>query len=1000
MQVEVTYDKQFEALMSYMRAKYPEKLFDIEGIGSQLDFAKFSKDFFSTKTTTADVSVDANANVDDASIIAYNVELGKPIFRLNALFLIWKYMKQLYGLDEANRAIEAQVNGEVYINDMHSVNTAYSYYGDTPINILINGEHQTTTMRSLYDKYCLSAESDQITDFVSKFQYGEKHDKIEILDNTGWVSLERILKHKRHNKLLVITTKNGNTTIVTEDHPVVLSSGKEKIANKVIIGDVLCPSNTIHEFSSKKEYQNGFGYFLGFFIGDGAYAKNTISIFQKNISTMENIEEFKSLFGGITFTLQNRSGTYCSKKLKDFMTTELGIAPLSFRKTLPNDVFESTPQYAADIISGMIDSDGTVNPDNGLISIRMNAYGALQQTKDVLLSLGIQSTLRMTRVPKGSANTYRQQYEMVNLSFRISKDKVALFNKSIKINKNIELVVTEKNDYIHWNDFSVESVRELTGKHLNVYDEYVFDVTTSSGYFISCGLKQHNCFNFSCYDIMTQGLPFVRKVKSLPAKHLSSFIGQMIHFTVYASNSIAGACGLADLLVVTSYYVDKLFRENGATVPHSYLWKSIKQELQSFIYSCNQPFRAGHQSGFYNISVFDKFFLEDLCSQYIFPDGSSPNIMTIQLLQEMFLDLMNETLDVSPITFPVTTACFSVDSERNIQDEEFLQMISQKNMKYGFVNIYTGETSTLSSCCRLRSSNKSEYFNSFGSGGTKIGSLGVVTINLPRIAYDVTNKTDYIKRLKETTELAIRINNTKRFLIKKRIASGAIPLYDLGFMDINKQYSTTGINGLNEALEIMGLDILKEDGQEFVFEILNTINDINDKATLQYKAPHNTEQTPSESSAVKLATKDRLLGFQSEGQWNYTLYSNQFIPLTTKADLLDRIRLQGLFDSRMSGGAICHLNIETRIEDPEKIANLIRHATKQGVVYSAINYTLQRCENEHMTVGKGETCNVCGSKIVDEFTRVVGFLTNVKNWNKVRREEEWHERKFYKELDK
>lgn len=505
------------------------------------------------------------------------------------------------------------------------------------------------------------------------------------------------------------------------------------------------------------------------------------------------------------------------------------------------------------------------------------------------------------------------------------------------------------------------------------------------------GINKPYCYNFSAYDVMLYGLPFVNKINSKPAKHLSSFIGQVIHFTVYASNSVLGAVGLADILIVSSYYVKKMIEEN-KDISSEYLWKQVKQELQSFIFSCNQPFRGGVQSGFYNISIFDDNFLDKMCSEYIFPDGSNPDKILVKQLQELYLDLMNETLTNTPITFPVTTACFSVDENKHILDNEFLNMISKKNLDYGFINIYCGETSTLSSCCRLRSETKNEYFNQFGAGGTKIGSLGVVTINVPRIAIKSSGNNDlFFNQLRELTELAIKINNTKRYLLKKRIESNSLPLYSLGFMDLKTQYSTVGVMGLNEACEYMGFDILNENGQVFITDLLNLINECNDIAAKKYNAPHNMEQVPAENSAIKAAQKDKLLGYQN----GYDFYSNQFIPLTVNANLLDRIKIQGLFDSKMSGGAIAHLNVEQKIDNYELLKSLIITSAKCGVVYHAVNYNLQKCINSHMTVGKNTVCNICGKEITDNYTRVVGFLVNTKNFHKIRRDQDYPERKFY-----
>jgi anaerobic ribonucleoside-triphosphate reductase len=499
------------------------------------------------------------------------------------------------------------------------------------------------------------------------------------------------------------------------------------------------------------------------------------------------------------------------------------------------------------------------------------------------------------------------------------------------------------------------------------------------------------CFNFSCLDVVFNGLPFVKKIKSMPPKHLDSFVNQMIQFVTYASNSVAGAVGLADFLICLSYYYDK---------EQIYPDELVKQHLQSFIFSVNQPFRGGHQSAFTNVSLFDDNFLAKLCAEYSFPDGSKPNIGTVKHLQELYMDVMNETLSHTPCTFPVTTACFAVDDDREIIDKVFLKLVCRKNLQFGWINFYAGNTSTLSSCCRLRSDNAHHYFNTFGSGGTKIGSLSVTTLNLPRLAYEAKEAISedkakatalFIVHLQKMVEDAARVNNIKRHIVQLRIKNGNLPLYTLGFMDIRKQYSTCGLNGINEAVEILGYDILTEEGQHLVDTILNTVNTINDSMEKKFGFPHNCEQTPSENSAVKLATADKILGYNDK----YDLYSNQFIPLTTKADLLDRIMLQGRFDHLMTGGAILHVNVAEQIEKVSDMSALIEASVKQGVIYQAINYVLNVCENGHMTVGMGDTCSICGGKITDKLTRVVGFLTNTKNWSKVRRTEDFPNRKFY-----
>lgn len=515
---------------------------------------------------------------------------------------------------------------------------------------------------------------------------------------------------------------------------------------------------------------------------------------------------------------------------------------------------------------------------------------------------------------------------------------------------------------------------QLTGKI------YINDFTDVSIFY---------CNNFSTYDIALLGIRGISKrLHILPPKSLETFLRQVEQFAVYAANSSLGATGLADVLIVTSLFVDAITKtgKDGHIVVHD-VDTYVKERLISFIYTLNWEFRAS-QSCFTNVSVYDDVFLDSLCQDYIL-NGNTARKETVKHVQGLFLDAMNEEMARTPLTFPVTTACFCTDEKQEIQDKAFLRFIAEKNLPYGFINMYNGESTTLSSCCRLRSSTVSEYFNSFGAGATKIGSIGVVTANLPRLAM-TSGPEKFMEALRAAFVAAVRVNACKRRLIQKRINLGAAPLYTYGYMSLSKQYSTFGLTGLYEALHVLGHDMLSEEGQSHVLDIMKTINNWIAEAETAHHAPHNVEQVPAESSAVKLCQKDRFLGFDC----GVALYSNQFIPLNAPVDMLDRLRVQGLFDKAFSGGAICHVNVGERLDDTETLVRLMEYAARKGVVYWAVNYLLHVCSDRHTWVGT-EHCPVCGKLWEDEITRVVGFFTHVKNWSQVRREIEWPGRQFY-----
>lgn len=521
------------------------------------------------------------------------------------------------------------------------------------------------------------------------------------------------------------------------------------------------------------------------------------------------------------------------------------------------------------------------------------------------------------------------------------------------------------------------------------------------------------CYNYSTFDTALLGIPdaFDGRGGSVAPKNLMSFCGQIELFSLMAGNSTLGATGLADLLVTVSIFVDKMLQTGEDAhfplVDEKAIWQYTESLLTGLIYRFNQPYR-GSQSLFVNLSIYDSDFLDSMLDGDAYQleiDGVvyKAKKEVIQKLQVLYLDIMNREMERKPLTFPVTTACFSIDDNKDIIDHSFLNLISEKNLKFGFINIYCGKSSTLSSCCRLRSDKSGEWFSSLGSSSSKIGSLGVATGNLPHLAFTCIKEAETRDEAREKFLLDVEelvrdcqcINNAKRNIIKRTIKTGTLPMYSLGYISLKTQYSTFGVIGLNEALEILGLDIKKKDGQDFALRMLNIINSTNDELQKIYKAPHNCEQIPGEGTACTLPVRDKLLGLNDK----YDMYSNQFIPLVERVNMFDRIRMQGLFDKHFSGGAICHLNMDQDVQSAEVFKNLIIASAKEGVVYFAINLVLQECDNHHMTVGRRETCPVCGEPITGTYTRVVGFLSKVNNWVPTRREKDFPNRQFYKEVE-
>ncbi len=497
------------------------------------------------------------------------------------------------------------------------------------------------------------------------------------------------------------------------------------------------------------------------------------------------------------------------------------------------------------------------------------------------------------------------------------------------------------------------------------------------------------CYSFSLLPMVTKGLPFISKVKIGPPKHFTSFINLTIQAIAYMSNQIAGACGLPDLFVYMDWYARK---EYGEDYLDNEKYKSeIKQEIQSLVYSFNYPYRSS-QSSFTNVNLYDTYFLKEMFEKTtLYPDNSTPNIESIIKLQEFYMRWFVEESKTQTLTFPLNTATFFKDETGEIKDKEFLNVVSELNCFNGCFNIYTGDLANLSSCCRLRSNiNKAkEYSNSFGVGGVSVGSHRVVTLNLPRIAYQAETDEEFFKQLEYNIKASQDILDVHRLVIKENIEGGKLPLYTHGFMFLNKQFSTIGFLGLNEACEIQGHNICTKAGEEFSRKTLDTINELNEQRTKIDGQIRNMEQVPGESCCVTFAKKDKILFTDHK----YKLYSNQYIPLWKNVDVEERIRLQGLFDSMCSGGAILHINVDTSLE-AEQMKALIETSAKKGVIYFGVNMNLARCNNcNKLFVGKFDK-SPCHNATVSNYMRVVGFLVKVENWIPERREE-YKIRQFY-----
>jgi ribonucleoside-triphosphate reductase len=495
------------------------------------------------------------------------------------------------------------------------------------------------------------------------------------------------------------------------------------------------------------------------------------------------------------------------------------------------------------------------------------------------------------------------------------------------------------------------------------------------------------CWAYSTTTIMIEGRPY-GQLQSLPPKRADSFIAQIVEVTMDLSQEFAGAITPADMLVNYAWYAKN---EN---LPDY----RILNDLQKFVHVVNNKFRMGGQSPFVNLSLFDRENLNKVFKDHVYPDGTGIDVEYIMRIQKLFGEWFAKGDPVTglPYRFPVCTINISKDSEGIIKDQDFLDWVAKTNIEKGCFNIYVNDGHKVASCCRLVNDFERMQFrtDSFGNGGMNIGSHRVITVNLPRVAllaggsrikfYDVLEKT--------LDNIADLLQVHREDILDRRVKRGFLKFFEpLKWFNLEQLFSTIGVVGIYEMAYFMGLDIRTDEGSKFVAEVLLFIEDRAKEYSTKYQHSFNVEEIPAESTAVKLAQKDSLMGLQSE----FSLYSNQYIPLISEATLPERVKLTGKFMDILSGGGILHLNIKEQIKDPEVMKKLINYAVQNKVSHFAINYGFGTCVNGHTSVvGTGKTCPICGGEVREWLTRVIGYFTKVTSWHSVRREYEFPNRKF------
>ena len=535
--------------------------------------------------------------------------------------------------------------------------------------------------------------------------------------------------------------------------------------------------------------------------------------------------------------------------------------------------------------------------------------------------------------------------------------------------------------------------KEIGQAHKNA-DIHIHDLSMLTGY----------CAGWSLKQLIQEGLGGVTgKITSKPASHLSTLCNQMVNFLGIMQNEWAGAQAFSsfDTYLAPFVKVDNLS------------YKEVKQCIQSFVYGVNTPSRWGTQAPFSNITL-DWTVPADLAELNCIIGGKEVDFKYKDCEKEMamvnkaFIEIMIEG-DANGRGFQYPIPTYSITSNFNWAETENNKLLFEMTTKYGtpyfsnYINSDMEPSDVRSMCCRLRLDlrelrKKSGGF--FGSGEST-GSVGVVTINMPRIAYLSNNEEEFFEKLTKMMDISARSLKIKRETITKLLEAGLYPYTKRYLGTFANHFSTIGLVGMNECClnaKWIQKDLTNEEAQEFTKKVLNFMRDKLSDYQEMYGDLYNLEATPAESTSYRLAKHDRMRWpdiITASSDDNNPYYTNSsHLPVGYTEDIFKALDVQDELQTLYTSGTVFHAFLGQKLENWQVTMNLVRKiAENYKLPYYTISPTYSVCTTHGYITGEQHTCPECG-KPTEVYSRITGYYRPVANWNDGK-SQEFKERKEY-----
>lgn len=571
----------------------------------------------------------------------------------------------------------------------------------------------------------------------------------------------------------------------------------------------------------------------------------------------------------------------------------------------------------------------------------------------------------------------------------------------IKENANMQKSVNGLNNY----------VREAFTKKYWLYEIYPEDIRkaheSGDAHIHDLGFFGPYCAGWDLRQLLMEGFGGVEgKVESRPAKHMRSFLGQVVNSTFTTQGETAGAQAWSSF---DTYCAPFIYYDNMD-------YEQVKQCLQEFVFNINVPTRVGFQCPFSNLT-FDIKVPRTLKDEPVVIGGQYMD-KTYGDFQEQ-MDIFNRAFCAVMLqgdakgrvfTFPIPTINITKDFEWDSPVvDDFMRITCKYGIPYfaNYVNSDLSPEDAVSMCCRLRLDTRELRKRGGGLFGSNpmTGSIGVYTINLPRIGYLAKSKEEFYQRLKHIATLGKTSLEIKRKIIERQTEEGLYPYSQFYLRNIKSRtgeywtnhFNTIGLVGMNECcLNFLGKDIGSKEGLEFSLEVMHYLRDLMVEFQEETGHSYNLEATPAEGTSYRLARLDaqRFPGIIQSGVDEPQYTNSTQLPVTYTDDIFECMDLQDELQSLYTGGTVQHLYIGERIDDIETCKTLIRTIfAKYKMPYISITPTFSVCHEHGYLAGEQFECPECGRK-TEVWSRVVGYLRPVQNYNPGKKEEYMLRKKF------